>query len=526
MSYRGVRKATIPDREDCKVEEQMIENKQSSDQYEQYERLPVLLKRFTFHEKMQIANIYSSQAIMFNRNIRKNKRMVLPWSIETFVMLSMEAEEYGTDNFQGRNEKKAIKMFNAIWHATSEVLNYTCGEFGFIDIFLPLTLLSQNRCQEIDWITKYRYWYMFGHNTDALPLKDIFEDRMGAPYENFLLFGECLEIFFLAQADNPKVSIPIESLKYLIVDKFPNIARKLLITREEYVELQRKYIQNSGDSYKYVYSLCPSMQYPLVQKDDDIYFPLPHLLIQSVTASLLYRVTENDNELRTTIGKEILEKYLFDIIEQSGIYQKVFPEQLYVKNKTETYSPDVLASQGEEILFLDSKSTVPAAGIRTLDLQAYENNIKIVGENISKLAKQIWEFAKYNPFGDDVSYDMKDHWGVVVVLEDSFIPRKHYYNKAREYLKLEEDSDMWKWVLNHVKVASLYEVEKISLSGYSVLDACKECFKEEPYSIAFSGFRRFNFLPTNKNAVEFHDLHQQKVDKLMREIEKVLKIEA
>lgn len=450
--------------------------------------------------------------------------MIFPWSLETFVMLAMEAEEFGTDDFQKRNEKKAIKMFNAIWHATSEALNYTCGEFGFVDIFLPLTLLSQNRCQEIDWITKYRFWYMFAHNTDVLPLKDIFEDRMGAPYEDFLLFGESLEIFFLAQADNPKVSIPAESLQYLLVERFPIIARKMLITREKYVELQQIYIQNSADPYKYVYSLCPSMQYPLVLKDNDIYFPLPHLMIQSVTSSLLYRVTENDNKLRRVIGKEILEKYLYDIIEQSDVYQKVFPEQLYIKNRTETYSPDVLASQGEEILFLDSKSTVPSVGIRTLDLQAYENNIKIVGENISKLAKQIWEFSKYNPFGDGVSYDMKHHWGVVVVLEDSFIPRKHYYNKARECLTLDEDSDKWNWVLNHVKVASLYEVEKLSLSGYSVLDACKECFKEDPYSIAFSGFRRFHFSPTNKNAIEFHELHQQKVDNLIHEIEGVLGI--
>lgn len=123
---------------------------QSHDQYEQYDRLPSLLKRFSFFEKMRIASIYSSNAIMFKQNLKNDKPMVLPWCIETFVMLSMEADEYGDGDFRGKNEQKAIKMFNAIWAASSHIIDRQWGNFSFIDIFLPVTGLTQFQRQEIE----------------------------------------------------------------------------------------------------------------------------------------------------------------------------------------------------------------------------------------------------------------------------------------------------------------------------------------------------------------------------------------
>lgn len=87
-----------------------------NDQYCQYEKLPILLKRFSFEEKMRMATIHSSRAILFNRNYRKSNRAgVLPWCLETFVMLAMEAQEYAAGDFEGKNERKFIKMCNAIY---------------------------------------------------------------------------------------------------------------------------------------------------------------------------------------------------------------------------------------------------------------------------------------------------------------------------------------------------------------------------------------------------------------------------
>ena len=57
---------------------------------------------------MGIATIYSSHAILFSRKLRKmsNRTGVLPWCLETFIMLAMEAREYTDGNFKGKNERK------------------------------------------------------------------------------------------------------------------------------------------------------------------------------------------------------------------------------------------------------------------------------------------------------------------------------------------------------------------------------------------------------------------------------------
>ena len=42
--------------------------KKANDQYCQYEKLPILLKRFSFEEKIRIATFYSNYAILFDSN--------------------------------------------------------------------------------------------------------------------------------------------------------------------------------------------------------------------------------------------------------------------------------------------------------------------------------------------------------------------------------------------------------------------------------------------------------------------------
>jgi len=147
-----------------------------NDQYCQYDNLPVLLKRFSFEEKMRIATIYSSRDILFRKRLQEQSRQAeaLPWCLETFVMLAMEAKEYSDGDFKGKNEKKFIKMYNAIWDASAVVARTPCGRFDFFDIFMATTALNQFHMQESPFIRQYRYWKIFNDNSEPVYLKDVF----------------------------------------------------------------------------------------------------------------------------------------------------------------------------------------------------------------------------------------------------------------------------------------------------------------------------------------------------------------
>jgi len=459
------------------------------DQYCQYPNLPVLLKRFSFQEKMGIATMHSSHVILFGKERHKNREnLPLPWCLETFVMLAMEAYEYADGRFDGKNRNKFIKMYNAIWGATSVVTDTPCGRFDFIDTFMAATALSQFHMQEYPLIRQYRYWNIFNDDSQPVQLKSVFEKKMGAPYEDFLLLGYILQVLFIAQAQNKAVAIPQKTFRYLLNVRFPEAAKHLRITRAEYVALQHKFAANSKDPYKYVYSLSPSYQYTFVEESGATYFPLPHLINQNITSSLLYRLTEGNDDLRRQIGLHLWEKYLLQLVSQSGVYQETFPEQLYRYSGSEAHSPDVIARQDDMVLFMDSKSTVPNIGIRLFDSVSYEGNIRIVAGNIVQLYKQMHRFALYNPFSGTVSNNMDDYWGIVVVLEDAYIRRVRYFEKAKDDLGIQEGSKEWQWLIEHIKVVSLYEVERVCLSGNSLIEACRDSYGDDPFNFTFTGY--------------------------------------
>lgn len=458
----------------------------SYNQYEEYRNLPRLLKRFSLDEKMRVACKYSAKVANFDQ-IKKREDMqntALPWCLETFVMLSLEAKEYTDGNFLGNNENRCRTMFNTIWNATSCLLDASCGRFTFPDLFLPLTMMTQMPMQESYLIKLFRYRYVFTDNSCPVHLKDVFEKKFDAQYQDFLLLAETLYSLFFIQ-ESSDIVIPGKVLDYLILKRFPKATQNLLISRDEYVRLQRKYIDGSTDPYKYVYSIRPSYQYAFVSEGDVFYFPLPHLIIQNVTTSLMYRITEGNDQLRADIGKHIWEKYVLDILNEAGVYDEVYPEQEYTYSGSTAWSPDALARQGKHILFIDSKSTVPSIGIRILKEGAFEKHIDAVAKHIRKLYNQINRFRYYNPFNGEVSWDKSDCWGVIVVLEDSFISRDFYYEKAREMLKTEISDLEYEWIRTHIKVASLYDIEHISLSGQSVIDVCIKAAEDNGASYSF-----------------------------------------
>ena len=493
-----------------------------NDQYCQYENLPLLLKRFSFQEKLGIATIYSSHDILFGSDMRKNEsKGALPWCLETFVMLAMEAEEYTDGTFEGKNRNKFIKMYNAIWEASSKALSVPCGRFEFIDTFMAATALNQFHMQEVPWIRQYRYWQVFNDDTEPVHMKSVFLQKMGTTYEDFVLLGHLLQALFIAQAHNSTVAIPQKTFRYLLNTRFPEAAKHLRITRQEYVDLQRKFVAGSTDPYKYVYSLSPSYQYTFVEKGADIYFPLPHLINQNITSSLLYRLTEGNNELRDQMGKNIWEKYLLNLVSDTGVYQEVFPEQAYLYSGSNSRSPDVLARQNKDVLFIDSKSTVPNLGIRLLDPESYEDNIRIVAENIVKLYKQINRFNYYNPFKEEASDDAEHHWGIVVVLEDAYIRRVRYFEKAKETLKIKDDSKEWTWLIEHIKVVSLYEIERVCLGGNSLVDACRDSYGNDPFNFSFMNFPPKGTKFSHKGYLEFRKMLDGKVLSIINEMGKV-----
>ena len=457
-----------------------------NDQYMQYSELPKLLKRYSFPEKARICNIYSRKAM----NLAL-KEKVAPiefytiareWSLETFFMLSVEAIEYSDGDFRGKNEIKLKKMIKAIEDYSLRPFDKVEKDFQ-ADYYLSTTALTHLDLQRSMWIKAYRYWSFFTDDSSPIQLKTIFKNKFGADYYEFLMLGLCLRSMYIEQTEASQIWVD-----YLLRERFNDATQKLTISRNEYIELQKMYSGENGDISNYIYCLRPSYQFPFIEYQKKVYIPLPHLLMQSVTSSLLYRLTDGNNDLRTQIGKNVVELYLKRIFDEAALYDEVYGEQPYIYSGSESKSPDVMARKGKSVLFLDSKSTVPSMGIRFFDRNSYETNIAIVAENIKKLHNQIERCELYNTFGGNVSDTRENWWGIVVILEDAYIRREHYYKKAGELLSIKENSLDWEWLTTHIKVLDLYEIERHCFSSSDIVKALEDSLTRREYGYSLPLF--------------------------------------
>lgn len=492
-------------------------------QYKEYTNLPKLLKRYSLDEKMKIACIHSSKAIDFGENIGSDKghHLALPWCLETFVMLALEADEYTNGRFEGKGKSRFVDMMNTIWGASGKVFEQDRGRFHFPDLFFPVSLMIQFPMQESYSIKLFRFWTIFTDNAEPIKLQEQFERKFEVGYYDYLMLAETLYSIIRLLPKINKVIIPHKVVEFLILKRFPEATRNLLISREDYVRLQQKYTGDSVDPYRYLYSVRPSYQYAFVSSGNLFYFPLPHLIIQNVTTSLMYRLTEGDNKLRTDIGLYVWEPYLLNLLRDGmelGLYDEVLPEQKYKYKGSNSKSPDVLVRKGDDVLFMDSKSTVPSAGIRNLSENAYEEHIKIVGGYIAKLYRQICRFQYYNPFSSIATHNKVNYWGVIVVLEDSHICREFYFESARAELKLQKESDEYKWMCDHIQVAGLYDIELMSLTGQSVIDACKRARQDSTWKYAFSGAPDEPMPFVSTKFLEFQEMIDRDFKKILNEL--------
>ena len=467
---------------------------------------------------MRIACIYSSRCIACNVEQYLQKKVVFPWCIETFVMLAMESKEYAEGNFIGKNERKFLEMCDIIWNATSFLLEQSVEGFTTADLIMVATAATQLSMQESPEIKQYRYWRIFNDNREPLNLKKVFREKMGTKYEDFLSVGKILQLLFYTQESTGCI-IPPKAFEYLLYKKFPLAATQLLTTRDDYTKFQHKHAHSGQDPLAYIYSLRPSVQFPLVEYEGEIHIPLPHLIMDSVTSALLYRITENDGKLRTSIGKTVWEEYLYEIVLGAGVYDEIYQEQEYRHMGSIAYSPDVLVREGKNVLLLESKSSVPSVGLRIFDAASYEKNIDTIAKYLVQLFKQMQNFDQYNPFNGEVSTNTEDFWGLVVLLEDSYIMRKHYYEKARQILEMSQESPQWNWLISHIKIVGLYEVERLSLCGVSMIQACKEMFKDDPCAYPFIGYPQDKAKYKNKSFLDFREAFQKEQYALLEEME-------
>ncbi len=432
------------------------------DQYEDYYRLPLLLKRFRFGDKMSqlfYMSQYDQKLWLTGANDKK-ARTYLPWVLEQLCMLFVDSKnEYGN---QTLDERIFRKIYNTVFDQSADFIHSEDNATFASDVIQELGL-TQFKLPQRDSILWYRHNYLFNYCSDKVDVRSAYLGKFGAEFIDFVQMAYACNLLSIM----PEAHKYWNSYVYVFKAGFPQCMPALTILRDEYIELNKLFSAGNIDNYSYC--VRPSYQYAFIQEKNLLYFPLPHLLTMNITSGFMYRLTEGNDDLRRDIGKYVLEAYLFDLIDGSHSYEKVFREREYnSKQGGNAQSPDVIARCNDEIVLFECKSTVPRMGIRWLAREEIEGQINRVADHIKQLYKQMKVFSRYNPFPEqEYSYDQL--WGIVVVQEDPYVDRRKLYAKAAEMLKISPDSDEYNWLVRHIKVVELYEIEALHLFGMNCI---------------------------------------------------------
>lgn len=447
----------------------------------EYAELITCLKRYSFPAKMAIAQtysrkIYNSKGLVAPNELRKG---VKPWVLETFLLLSIAAQEWKYDSFAGSSGQKIfIKMINVIDKYQKKPTNVASSNERVGWLFAA-KLPVQFDVQQDERLKIFRYHYYFTFRNNAIDLKKRFVEKFECDYDQYVELTQLLWIAFINDDFDRETFSKI-------VNEFKLPVSHLLLNRQQYIRELEKFSDTPED---YITCIRPSYSYPFIEFENTLYCPLPHVLRRAVTSSMMYRLTEDDEALRIQIGKETYENYLFSIINGSKLFDEVIPEKDYLHQKSVAKTLDVMCRKETAYLFFDSKSFTPKSKIRLFSDEALESDI----ERLADACKQVYrhiraKFGKeYNFFEYQGEICEDNIFGIVVVQEEVFIVDDRIHQKAAENLGISIGSQDYIWLCKHIGIVSLYDIERFCFTGSDMFKTIYET--NAKYSCAVNWLR-------------------------------------
>lgn len=469
-----------------------------------YNDIDRVLKRYSFEEKMKIAFENSTKLIEAyldsTNNPNKFFKLVYPWELETFVILSIKSKEWKNDIFS--TNKIFVNIINAIRNKNNMILSVKTKNFSTIEkIMIPLSA-NQFDFQEDLFIRFYRFNYYFNFFNDEIDMRNEFFNKFKCKYDDFIFISFFLWMFFCCDLKNNYSSVN-DVYKFLYMD-YESAINCLTISREEYIN---EIDSITNDPNNYVICFKPSYKYPFVEYNKKIFLPLPHLLIRASTSSLMYRLTDGNQELSEKIGKEIYESYILKIISESNMFDEVLPEQTYRNSKGEELKTlDVLTRKDNNYFLFDSKSFSPKIDLRVLSDEAYQKDLLRIAQAYKQLYNHLRKYIdKELSFFENKVVDKTNIFGIAIIREEPFFDKNHIYHKTAELLNIYIDSKEYKWLCKHVTHISINILEKYCFCNINIVDSILESYNDAEKNELDLSYNYDHLDFTNNNFCAFKD---------------------
>ncbi len=441
-----------------------------------YEKIPTIMKRYSWDSKikfcMDISRGYTSPTKPDTEAIRKLG--VLPHTLEAIFLFAIMHIEHGNADITERNNSMLKRIIESIDNFSTEFIK--TGHNNFTSNLVQAYLPTQFKIQDNTSVLLARYHYLFNYINEKIDMKSEFYNYYRMDYSILAAIMEIFTIMFTKDKKYNELGFN-DKLYSKIMKHYQSkgYLNNFIKTRDEYIELQEFTTRN--DIKNYLFCVKAIYQYPFIIENDGIYLPLPHVLKNAFTDSLLFRLVDGNQKLKSLFGKEVFENYVYELFYDCSGYEAVEKSPYF--NKGEEIS-DVLITNVGRTIFVECKTTFPRAGIRIYSEEHEEREYKAYIENILQVYKSMKKYSRVR------SCPMDSCYGIVVNLIDNYIKRDEIYKRLRaadEKLTDEEIS----FIENHIKCMDVYWVERLCCYSNKLVD-------EYLYEWALDCEHRFDFV--------------------------------
>ena len=425
-----------------------------------------VLENYSFKSKMILCQNYASRIMDISEVSMKLalKENIMPWELETFALFSIVYDnESVTEPITEDVFAEVITTIRNYWHPELTIAE----ENGtYEDIFFMISSIQQFPTQGLILQKLFRYAYIFNFKNKKIDFKQKFIEAYSTEYKSFDLAAF---IVYLTTCRKNEIDVYAKKqlMKISLSDR--NVMKTLKIDKADYIKrLKDTYKESIIDYY---YGLKVQYLWPIIEDKEYNYIPLPYLMINAVTESLLQRLTMGNKSLRNDFGKEVLEQYLYDICSEVSTVTWISSEIAYKIGKKDKRTSDVLVAEDDYCVFYDSKSLSPSLKIRKFDRNEINKNIQLYAEAVMEIYVQVKNYEE-GYYSLDKSYEKNKIFGVVVVWDDSYISRKSVYEYIFKEKNLPEEEQIY--IHSHIKIVSLRQIEHMVLQNTSFLVSLKK----------------------------------------------------
>jgi hypothetical protein len=311
---------------------------------------------------------------------------------------------------------------------SQEFLTEQTKNYGVLKLISALGFTQFEGQQHFDQLY-YRYNYLYNYQSGNVDMKTVFFNKFGISYEMLQRIVLHFQLWALMDKHNLNAD---QFLKQKLKKKYFSLLAFLIKKRDDFIE-EYQDITANDDFFSFL-DLNLLIKYPIIDYNNKLFIPYVPYIIYAITKTLMFRITEGDNQLRSLIGKNVIEGYVQNLLQKSNVTNKLtIINEFYYENGKK--SSDFIVQSNTELLFIEVKFFNQGLKLRTFDQTFLED----VFNKISGYIFQVYRNFHYYSKGE-MNHILKPNLypvGIIVLYDDFLFIKDSIYDTALKMINHE-----------------------------------------------------------------------------------------